>query len=259
MKIVLPSTVKRCLIVGGIFLIIMSLSVSASAAAVNPNVIVNKNAAWAGYKVLAPAPGTIIMLHSNWVVPTFESSCFSPFGHSYFKFDIQISHIYSADVGSQLFAGCTTIPVYFMNFTLGAGGSKFLPAVDLVKAGDKMLTVATIKVSTGAITLRISDTTAGWTFTTTGTEKVSTSKSGAVEWLLYGTTTLLPKFSTFKTANDNVTLGAHSGVLGSFLTISADTFTDYSMINSVTKDVLAQPGAITTTSSSFSFFWIQST
>lgn len=182
-----------------------------------------------------------------------------PGSHAYFQFDIRISHVYSIDAGSSLVVACLGFtPEYSMHFYLGGSAAQSIPAVYTVQPGDQIETYASITVATGAISVSISDSTQNWNFSTTSTETASTTEKASVEWFLLGTTTDLPQFTTFQTTGDMLTLGKHSGVLGSFLTVTSDTLMIYNMINKVTSDVLAQPGPINTTPSSFSFFWIQS-
>ena len=222
-----------------------------------PASILKFKTSWAGYVVSNINPGSSIAVQAKWNVPSFNNFCAPLRNHNYFQFDVRIAHIFSTDIGSSLLVGCLgASTVYNINFYI-AGNEVILPPSDVVSAGDQMQTAATLTVATGAVQVIITDITAGWTYPVAGFEAVSTSLPGSVDWLVYGSTHALPMFTTLKTSGDIATLGNHHGTLGSFLLISSDKVLQDTMIDSSTMHVLAQPSAISKTSSSFSVTWKQ--
>jgi hypothetical protein len=240
-------------------MLVLLLSVSPSSAALSPNSLTKFNTAWAGYIVSSTKPGTTLGIQAMWNVPTFSSSCFGPYSHSYFQFDVRIAHISSDDAGSSLMSACLGfLPVYYI-YLYFAGVKSVLPPAEAVHPGDKMETSATVTVATGAISVTITDFTVPWTFTTgPGIEAINTALPASADWLFYGTTTLLPMFATLKTSSDVAFIGGHHGTLGSFLSISSDKVIQDTMIDTANGHVLARPSAITKTSSAFSITFVQS-
>ena len=246
--------------VAGLLALLLLVSICPSTfAATTSNGLSKFKTGWAGYIVSSSKPGTTLGIQAKWNVPMFSSSCFGPFSHSYFQFDVKLTHISSADAGSSLNVGCLGFtPVY--NIYLYFGGSEgALPAGDTVQPGDRMETSATITVASGAISVTITDFTALWKFTTTpGVESTNTTSPAAAQWLFYGSTARLPVFTTLQTSQDVAFIGGHHGVLGSFVPISSDKAIQDTMIDPANGHVLARASSITKASSAFSISFVQS-
>jgi hypothetical protein len=219
----------------------------------------NTSAGYSGYSVLNEKPGGTIKVQSTWTVPSVECSTTGQI----LTFTIQIDHIYQGDTASELYVSCTgAIASYVMEYSLG-GTSNTL--VSPILPGDKIQTTQSVVTKTGVVSIDIKDITRGWnTGTTTRTEPIDVTQVGEIDFWLCGNSMPsacanvplgLARFTTLKTTGDTITLGPHHGSIGSFLGVSSDFVTKYSVVDNV-GTAETRPSTISTTSSSFSILWL---
>ena len=193
-----------------------------------------------------------VRLTSSYAIPTVTCTSNS----EYITFIVGIGHVNPVDVGVELQVTCNNgVPSYELYYVLpGQSGP-----LSGIPAPGKIVQFTFIEdVTTGEVSFAISfDGRIGTDIANVGTSISST----LVQWLLYATGCPpclgpVPKFTAIKTTGDKVTLGTHTGSLGSFLKISSDTVTGYEIWNTPDHHVLAKPTTITSTSSSFSIKWV---
>ena len=142
-----------------------------------------------------------------------------------------------------------------MEYSLG-GTSNTL--VSPILPGDKIQTTQSVVTKTGVVSIDIKDITRGWnTGTPTRTEPIDVTQVGEIDFWLCGNSMPsacanvplgLARFTTLKTTGDTITLGPHHGSIGSFLGVSSDFVTKYSVVDNV-GTVETRPSTISTTSS----------
>ena len=212
-----------------------------------------------GYSVLNEKPGGTIKVQSTWTVPSVECSATGQI----LTFTIQIDHIYQGDTASELYVSCTgTVASYVMEYSLG-GTSGTL--VSPILPGDKIQITESVATKTGLVSIDIKDITRGWdTGITTRNEPIDVTQVGEIDFWLCGNsmpslcTTAsigLARFTNLKTTGDMITLGPHHGSIGSFLGVSSDYVTKYSVVDNV-GTVETRPSTISSTSTGFSILWL---
>jgi len=217
----------------------------------------------AGYFVEAKNPGSVLSFQSTWNVPVV--TCTE--SGEYFLLRIGVIHEFSPDAGSTLQVTCSgTTSSYSFLYDLGstAGG---LPLGDTTSPGDQMKTIGAVVVSTGALSVTIKDMTKGWTFgPQKGTETPETTQPGGAMWILCGTpapagcagsvSIPLSQFTTMKFGSVKLTMGGHTGTIGSFLSISGISTTEEIWVNPSTNHMVATPTSISSASTGFSIKWL---
>ena len=250
-----------------IFFLILATSVSfvlsQSASAASAAGVTTTTSVWGGYLVNAPAASSgTLAVNTEWNVPKVTCTGSSEL----VDFWIFVEHEYNPDSGMMLAVTCSgttatyVIAAYLTGSTLGGVGHSVSP-------GDKMQTIASVSVATGAGSLEIKDKTKGWTYSTTGSETPNTALSGYIELGVCGTpntvvcasngTAPMPKFTTAEFTNVEITLYAHHGSIGSFLRVSSDSVSRLLEVDSANGHVVAEPNTISKSSTGFSLMWKQ--
>jgi hypothetical protein len=223
------------------------------------NGLITQRGSSAGYEIFTSTPGTFLKIQATWNVPTVTCTSSSTFPTIYL--DVAIGHIYAEDSGSTLLAGCNGLmPHYFLYYTGNDHSLVPLPPEDTVSAGDKVYTSATLAILGGETSIFIKDITKGWTFGVSGAEPIDTTKSGSALWLLSGGSSAsnpLLQFSRVQTSGDKVTIGGHTGSLGSFVSRSGFTFEKWIIVDGGNGHALAKPSPLTASSTGFALNWIQ--
>jgi hypothetical protein len=205
----------------------------------------------AGY-ILETASAVNVKMSSSYAIPTMTCTSNS----EYITFIVGIGHVNAVDVGVELQVTCNNgIPSYAPYLVLPG---QSIPLSGIPAPGKVIAQTLSEDVTTGTVSYTITfDGRLG-----TGNANVGTSSSStSAQWLLYASGCPpclgpVPKFTAIKTTGDKITLGTHTGSLGSFLKISSDTITGYELWNTPDDHVLAKPTTITSTSSSFSIKWV---
>jgi hypothetical protein len=257
-----PRTRKSVpIILVSIFLLLLasSLVFPFSSASASPNSITNVNSnVGAGYRIVSTGTSDSMSISGAWVVPT-ASSCINSF---FVEYDVWILINVPNFEGSSMIISCArsgASPQYSMNYYY-QGTPNALSLKDTISPGNKMSAVVTWSSTSGALTIKIKDSTKGWTFSFAGSD--TTTGAQIAYWELFGVANSLPfKFTTLKTSGDKATIRGYSGVLGSFVPltslpcqcIAVDKVTYFDKVN---RHVLAEPSSITSTSSSFAIKWV---
>jgi hypothetical protein len=231
---------------------------SSSNAPIANGIIVQK-AAPAGYEINSSSSGHVVSVQANWTVPIVKCAA----SGTSLEVGIFVAHLYDADSGSLVVIACSGAPPtpgYTIYYVGNSKAENPLPSKDTVSAGDKMYTQASVDPLGGETSVYIQDFTRHWTFGTSGSEQIDTTKPGYAWWAIgssnSGTSTNpLPQFSTVKFANVKATIDGHTGYIGSF--ISKFTVTKWIFWNNINGHILAKPTSITTSSTSFSVKWVQ--
>jgi hypothetical protein len=245
---------KKLLLVNAIAVVIFLFSTSSLIVvtdASNASCCVLMPGDQAGYTLQSPSAVNVRM-SSSYAIPTMTCTSNS----EYITFIVGIGHVNPVDVGVELQVTCNSgVPSYEL-YSVLPGQSE--PLSGIPAPGKLVAFTGSEDVATGAVSFTI-------TFdgrTAIDSANVGTSISSTLaQWLLYATGCPpclgpVPKFTAIKTTGDKVSLGTHTGSLGSFLKISSDTVTGYEIWNTPDHHILAKPTTITSTSSSFSIKWI---
>jgi len=222
-------------------------------------ILKNTTSGYSGYSVLNEKPGGTIKVQSTWTVPSVECSTTGQI----LTFTIQIDHIYQGDTASELYVSCTgAVASFVIDYSLG-GSSNTL--VSPVVPGDRIQTTESVATKTGMVSIDIKDITRGWdTGVTSRKEPIDATQSGEIDFWLCGNSTPsacaavplgLARFTSLKTTGDTITLGPHHGSIGSFLGVSSDFVTKYSVVDNV-GTVETRPSAISSASTGFSILWL---
>ena len=241
--------------------VLLPSSVLLSSAATGPSTVVRQTDANTGYEIYSSTPGTILKTQATWNVPAVNCTGASP--SAFMQFYVVVGHIFAEDSGTQLVATCSgATPQYSLTWIGGGFGGNQLPPGYTFSPGDKMQTMASVTIATGATKVTIRDLTLGWLFTNSSTETVDKTKAGWAWWFVAepgGGTTSRPllQFSQIHVGNIQATVAGHSGTLGSFVPLSKFTIDKWIFVDSSTMHVLAKESGITSTSKSFSITWVQ--
>jgi hypothetical protein len=235
------------------------LSSSSSLFLVSNAAITKQNFQAAGYSVGTKTAAVNAKLATTWTVPAVTCNQ----GDSGIGLAIGIGHYYSSieDSGVDLSVVCSgTTPQYSIAGYLG-GAYTFLAVP--VAAGDQIKFIGTLDASSGSVYYNIEDFTQKWDSVNSGFEPTSTTTSTHVEWSLSGScynpcVSPNPHFTSIKIGAGKITIGSHSGVIGSFISISSDKIYKWTLVEPLSGHVLAKATAITSTSTGFSIYWVAS-
>jgi len=228
-----------------------SLVVMTSAAAFASTCCVYYPGYQAGY-TLGATGAVSAKMSSAYAIPTVTCTSNS----EYITFIIGIGQLHLIDVGVELQVTCNNgVPSYALYAVL-PGQSE--PLSGIPAPGKIVAFAGSEDAATGAVSFTI---TFDGRIALGGTNVGTSTSPTLAQWLLYASGCPpclgpVPKFTAIRTTGDKITLGTHTGSLGSFLKISSDKVLGYEIWNIPDHHVLAKPTTVTSTSSSFSIKWI---
>ena len=171
--------------------------------------------------------------------------------------DAGIGHVYAYDAGLIFEVDCQNgKALYSLYATEGPNNPQL---ISTLSPGEKVLLVASENVTTGGISLTIQLPNE----IVSGTFNFGVSSSPSVaHWALRASgcspcQAPVPMFTALKTTKDSISLGRHSGSIGSYLNQKSDSVFEFFLQNGGTGHVVIQPTALTSTSTGFSLKWVR--
>ena len=193
----------------------------------------------AGYALADPNAGSITQVQGSFVAP--KVTCSSG------ETDAVVYAISIVADGAALGFGCAAGTAAFIPAYTIAGVRTILPTSDTVSSGDSLHFTVTVS-STHKVTIKMSDSSKGWTFSKSGSDSSNSQRAAAWSLTRPGSTSQVPRFGTFKTSNNMLTVSGTKGSLSSFQ--STYPIVESNMVNSH-GSTLVSTGALSGSGSSF--------
>jgi hypothetical protein len=222
-------------------------------AGVSAGTTTQKSTNWSGYASTATAKLTDVV--ASWTEPTVACTTGSQYSSFWVGIDGYTSNsVEQLGTDSDCHNGSAS---YYAWYEMYPAGSVQLSSTHRVKPGDSL--TARVSASGSSYTLSISDTTAGWTFSTVKTG--SGLQQSSAEWIAESpeicfTTCKLASLAKFGTVDFS---GAQAAAGGSDQPVSAFTKGggpfELVMTNSAKTLVRAQPSSLTSGGESFAVAW----
>jgi hypothetical protein len=206
----------------------------------------------AGYEIFDESATGSVVANGTFTVPTVGSCKF----HSVGGVD-QVN--YSVDI----FTGVHEDGVAVVMTCPKAGAKPVLsidqiyqsmaePLVHSIASGNKISVSVEYNSATGYVLIREKDVTKGWSGSTDAPETGSTGQ-GAFWGLLGPYNSILFSFSGLKTSKDAATVGAYTGSLGSFVSLSGYTVFKAAYTDKMNGHILVKTSGLSSSGTSFSF------
>lgn len=218
-----------------------------------PLAITKVNTYYAGYRIQSNNGAQNVKLTTTFAVPTVTCTSNS----EYLQMTAGIGHVYPYDAGLIFEVDCQNgTALYSLYATEGPMNPQLFSSLS---PGEKVVLLATENVMTGAISLAIQIPNEEFF----GTFNFGTASSPSlVHWALRASgcspcQAPVPMFTALKTTKDSVSLGSHSGSIGSYLNQKSDSVFEFFLQNGGTGHVVIKPTALTSTSTGFSLKWVQ--